>query len=677
MTTPTNHKDFNDILHRCIQAVERGQVTVEACVAQFPEYPELGDLLTLALAMREMPRPMMSAAFTAKTQQRLAAQLKAQTARRSTPTKRRLWTRLAAVFGVLAILLFVGGGYGLRRASAAALPGESLYPVKRTFERADVIFSGITGDRTAVLYHVAETRLQEVDRLTRNRLPITEPILADVAQSFQEAYIEQPDQAKRNLEVQAVRVFRNAQAQGVISPDVATKTLGDMAISPTVFNQPPDVQNVTPTPNAAVVNSPTLTSTPTATATDTPTLTPTFTLTSTPQPASPITATAVNTINNPATQSATSAATRQPTTAAPSQTSTYTPKPSQTQNPTIAPTSTVPTATYTPTNSPAGVQPFTTAQVQTNVPPTTTPTTVPPTVPATTAAPTTQVVSTADTTAEATTGTVTATTDASGTAVANLPTTPADDQTATRTAIETGTPTDEATATFTATPTFTRTPTRTPTFTRTPRPTRTPTHTPTPTFTPTATATPTETYTPSATLPPTQSPDAFNGCPPDGNGGNATLNRQRNRTDDGGYQPKSLDDLLAENPQGLSDGQAVTIEGIAVLAQQSGPEPANCNSPTDVTWRVWIAAQPGQLPKSVVVEITPRIRAKHPGWTLEKLSAIVAAGGKVQISGWLLQDPDHADEVGKTRGTLWEVHPAMQFAVQKNGAWVPLDDYQP
>jgi hypothetical protein len=172
-------------------------------------------------------------------------------------------------------------------------------------------------------------------------------------------------------------------------------------------------------------------------------------------------------------------------------------------------------------------------------------------------------------------------------------------------------------------------------------------------------------------------PDVFNGCPPEGNGGNAALNRSRNRTDDGNYQPKSLDDLLAANPQGLSDGQAVTIEGIVVMAQQSGPEPANCNSPTDLTWRVWVAAQPGQLPKSVVVGITPRIRAKHPGWTLEKLSAIVAAGGKVQISGWLLQDPDHAEDVGKTRGTLWEVHPAMQIAVQKNGAWVSLDDYQP
>lgn len=171
----------------------------------------------------------------------------------------------------------------------------------------------------------------------------------------------------------------------------------------------------------------------------------------------------------------------------------------------------------------------------------------------------------------------------------------------------------------------------------------------------------------------------FNGCPPEGDGGDATLNRLRNRTDEGSYQPKSLDDLLAANgsPTGISEGQAVTIEGNIVLAQQSGPEAANCHSPTDLTWRIWVASQPGQLPKSVVAGITPRIRANHPGWTLEKLSVLVAAGGKVRVSGWLLLDPEHSNDVGKTRGTLWEVHPAMQIAVQKNGAWMSLDEYQP
>jgi hypothetical protein len=40
-------------------------------------------------------------------------------------------------------------------------------------------------------------------------------------------------------------------------------------------------------------------------------------------------------------------------------------------------------------------------------------------------------------------------------------------------------------------------------------------------------------------------------------------------------------------------------------------------------------------------------------------------------------DADHPEDVRKTRGTLWEIHPVMQFAVAKDGQWVRLEDYQP
>jgi hypothetical protein len=47
------------------------------------------------------------------------------------------------------------------------------------------------------------------------------------------------------------------------------------------------------------------------------------------------------------------------------------------------------------------------------------------------------------------------------------------------------------------------------------------------------------------------------------------------------------------------------------------------------------------------------------------------------VSGWLLLDTDHPEGVGKSRGTLWELHPVMQIAVSKDGQWIGLDDYQP
>ena len=45
------------------------------------------------------------------------------------------------------------------------------------------------------------------------------------------------------------------------------------------------------------------------------------------------------------------------------------------------------------------------------------------------------------------------------------------------------------------------------------------------------------------------------------------------------------------------------------------------------------------------------------------------------VSGWLMLDPEHPDQVGKTRGTIWEIHPVMRMEVEQQGRWVPLDSY--
>ena len=36
-------------------------------------------------------------------------------------------------------------------------------------------------------------------------------------------------------------------------------------------------------------------------------------------------------------------------------------------------------------------------------------------------------------------------------------------------------------------------------------------------------------------------------------------------------------------------------------------------------------------------------------------------------------DPEHPDQVGKTRGTIWEIHPIMFIEVEQQGKWVSLD----
>jgi hypothetical protein len=114
--------------------------------------------------------------------------------------------------------------------------------------------------------------------------------------------------------------------------------------------------------------------------------------------------------------------------------------------------------------------------------------------------------------------------------------------------------------------------------------------------------------------------------------------------------------------------------------QPKGPEPANCNSGSDTNYQIWLVATPearGDLSGAIIMQITPRVRANRSGWTIEKLVTLTTAGTRVRLSGWVVLDTDRADDVRKTRGTLWEIHPVMQFAVAKDGQWIRLEEYQP
>ena len=186
----------------------------------------------------------------------------------------------------------------------------------------------------------------------------------------------------------------------------------------------------------------------------------------------------------------------------------------------------------------------------------------------------------------------------------------------------------------------------------------------------------------------------FQFCPPEGDGGDPTLNRLKNRVDSTAWLPVSVDAVLAlswprrtENTRHATwsapdaaqiaryEGTPIRVEGYLNGARESGPEACNCHG-ADHAWRdwhVWLSAAPGpDRTRSVVVETTPAIRARHPEWTLARLRAIAAAGRKVRVSGWLMFDPEHPDQIGKTRGTIWEVHPILAIEVDDGGRWLPL-----
>ena len=208
-------------------------------------------------------------------------------------------------------------------------------------------------------------------------------------------------------------------------------------------------------------------------------------------------------------------------------------------------------------------------------------------------------------------------------------------------------------------------------------------------------ATPARTDRPPApTRRPTPKSPGFEGCPGDGDGGDRELNRLKNRVDTATWVPTSFASILAlgwpadvvrrsraswsrsdERRVAASEGQPVIVEGYFVGAKVEGPEATNCHGAESKfrDWHVWLASSPGKDRRhSIVVETTPVIRAQHPKWKLGTIRSLVRDSTPVRVSGWLMLDPEHPDQLGKTRGTLWEIHPVMRIEVKREGKWSEL-----
>jgi hypothetical protein len=188
----------------------------------------------------------------------------------------------------------------------------------------------------------------------------------------------------------------------------------------------------------------------------------------------------------------------------------------------------------------------------------------------------------------------------------------------------------------------------------------------------------------------------FKGCPPEGDGGDPVLNRLKNRIDEGSYIPVSFDTIVQlQWPEAIErrnrknwtasdaaevarfEGAPVVFEGFLAGSRQEGPESPNCHG-ADAEFRdfhIWVTKMAGEdRTRSIVVEVTPPLRARHPNWRTDLLGQIARKDQRVRISGWLLLDPEHPDQIGKTRATIWEVHPVTKIEVSDGNSWTNMDD---
>lgn len=157
---------YHNILDACIDAVLTGTASIEDCLVQYPDYADLlePELQVLVLTSR-LKSPELSQAAVDSLEVRLLTQVPAGTSPKIIPFSRFLPVSRVAAAVMIVFLLAFSSGAGVVAASANALPGDSLYVVKRFWE--DVITAIVTfiGRAGEVWLHLATTRLLEARTL--------------------------------------------------------------------------------------------------------------------------------------------------------------------------------------------------------------------------------------------------------------------------------------------------------------------------------------------------------------------------------------------------------------------------------------------------------------------------------------------------------------------------------
>ena len=117
----------------------------------------------------------------------------------------------------------------------------------------------------------------------------------------------------------------------------------------------------------------------------------------------------------------------------------------------------------------------------------------------------------------------------------------------------------------------------------------------------------------------------------------------------------------------------VVVEGFLIAAKQQGREATNCQRKELRDDHLWIVdAQTHTRAQAVVAEVTPRWLASNPGWRLRFLKRLADQRARVRLTGWRMLDPEPPEQIGQTRGGLWDIHPITKIEVFSGGRWVEL-----
>ncbi len=133
---------------------------------------EIQPFLDTAVRLRELlPARSPSPEFVAASETRLMRRVKTHisgTARRQSRNAGpvlRFQLRPMALVAAAAVVVVFASGLGVKSASAQALPGDALYPVKQVFEEVSLVFSTSAAGDVSLLADFTDERLEEIEQL--------------------------------------------------------------------------------------------------------------------------------------------------------------------------------------------------------------------------------------------------------------------------------------------------------------------------------------------------------------------------------------------------------------------------------------------------------------------------------------------------------------------------------
>ena len=158
------NENIYETLEECLQAIETG-ADIESVLQRYPNMAEelrpilVASFQARSLAPVSVPEDAIRRGRARVLQHAAGMREAAQSSRQPTFVLRRLAVALVLVF------LFFLSSTGLVRASDGALPGDNLYPVKRTWEDVRLILVFNPEGREELEDEFEQERLHEIDEL--------------------------------------------------------------------------------------------------------------------------------------------------------------------------------------------------------------------------------------------------------------------------------------------------------------------------------------------------------------------------------------------------------------------------------------------------------------------------------------------------------------------------------